>query len=81
MRVFVNNQEVELLPGMTVRHALIGAGFQNRLPEGARATDEWGNLVGMDGAVDEGAKILVSSGIETFSPNGFTEPRIRKDKR
>ena len=81
MRVFVNSQEVELLPGMTVRHALIGAGFQNRLPEGARATDEWGNSIGMDGAVDEGAKILVSCEPERLRPNNSTEPRIRKDKR
>ncbi len=68
MRVFVNSREVELLPGMTVRHALIGAGFQNSLPEGVRVTDEWGNSIGMDGAVDEGAKILVSCEPETFRP-------------
>ena len=81
MRVFVNSREVELLPGMTVRHALIGAGFQKRLPEGAQVTDEWGNSIGMDGAVDEGAKILVSCEPERLRPNNSTEPRIRKDKR
>jgi len=64
MRVFVNNQEVELLPGMTVRHALIGAGFQKPLPKELLVTDEWGNSIGMDGALDEGAKILVGSVIE-----------------
>jgi hypothetical protein len=64
MRVFINNQEVELLPGMTVRHALIGAGFQKPLSDGTLVTDEWGNTIGMDGALDEGAKIIVGSGSE-----------------
>ena len=66
MKVFVNNQEVEILPGMTVRHALIGAGFQKTLSEWTRVTDEWGNAIGMDGALDEGAKIIVGNGTEVI---------------
>ena len=66
MKVFVNNQEVEILPGMTVRHALIGAGFQKTLSESARVTDEWGNAIGMDGAMAEGAKIIVENGTEVI---------------
>ncbi len=66
MRVFVNNQEVEILPGMTVRHALIGAGFQKWISEWTRVTDEWGNAIGMDGAVDEGARILVGNEEEKY---------------
>jgi len=73
MRVFVNSQEVELLPGMTVRHALIGAGFQKSLLEEVLVTDEWGNAIGMDGAVDEGAKILVGSGDEAICPEDYSQ--------
>ena len=68
MKVFVNNQEVELLPGMTVRHALIGAGVQKALSEVVRVTDEWGNSIGMDGTVDEGTKIIVVSETESIRP-------------
>jgi len=68
MKVFVNSQEVELLPCMTVRHALIGAGFQEKISEGTLVTDEWGNPVGMDGALDEGAKIIVVSGTKPRRP-------------
>jgi hypothetical protein len=70
MRVFVNNQEVEIMPGMTVRHALIGAGFQKILPKSVRVMDEWENTIGMEGALDEGAKILVVNGTEAFRPKG-----------
>lgn len=62
MRVFVNRQEVQLLQGMTVRHALIGAGFQGLLSEVLIIKDEWGNSIGMDGALDEEAKISVCIG-------------------
>jgi len=68
MMVFVNNQEVKILPGMTVRHALIGAGLQKTLSEEVRVTDEWGNSIGLDGAVDEGARIIVGSEEEAICP-------------
>ncbi len=61
MRIFVNNQEVELLPGMTVRHALIGAGLHKTLAEGTLVTDEWGNPVGLEGELIEGARIIVGT--------------------
>jgi hypothetical protein len=38
MRVFVNNQEVPLLPGMTVRHALIGEGLLDEVMTGKKRT-------------------------------------------
>ncbi len=59
MRVFVNERAVELLPGMKVRHALAGAGLLGELAKGKKAYDEWGNEVGLDGAVSEGARIFV----------------------
>ena len=68
MRVFVNKQAVEILPGMTVRHALISAGFQGMLSEEVRVTDEWGNSIGMDGALDEDAKISVCKSSESVRP-------------
>jgi hypothetical protein len=58
MRVFVNGTGIDLLPGMTVRHALIGAGFP--LPfERLRVRDAWGNEVGLDGALTEGDTLTV----------------------
>jgi hypothetical protein len=36
MKVFVNNQEVPLLPGMTVKHALIGAGLLDEVTAGKK---------------------------------------------
>ena len=59
MIVYVNNEPVELLPGMTVRHALIQAALLNRLKEGKRIYDEWRNEIGLDGALHENMKIFV----------------------
>ena len=59
MRVYVNDQPVDLVPGMTVRHALIAAGRLDDIRAGKRVFDEWGNEVGLDGALSEGARIFV----------------------
>jgi len=59
MRVYVNDRPVELVRGMTVRHALIGAGLLDRIGRGGRAFDEWGNELGLDGAVREGMRIFL----------------------
>lgn len=59
MQVYVNQQPVEMLPGMTVRHALIAAGLLERLAAGRKAYDEWGNEVGLDGALAPEMKIYV----------------------
>ncbi len=59
MKVYVNDKTVDLLPGMKVRHALVGAGLLGELGKGRRAYDEWGNEVGLDGALSEGARIFV----------------------
>jgi len=59
MQVYVNNEPVELLPGMTVRHALIKAGLSQQIEEGRKVYDAWGNEVGLAGALSEGMKIWV----------------------
>lgn len=59
MKVFVNNLEISLFPGMTVKHALIGAGLLDKVMAGKKVFDEWGNELGLDGALTEGNKIYV----------------------
>ncbi|MDQ7786597.1 MAG: hypothetical protein RDU01_03235 [Thermodesulfovibrionales bacterium] len=59
MNVFVNDTPVVLAPGMTVRHALTGAGVMNVTGSLWRVYDEWGNELGLDGALSEGARIYV----------------------
>jgi hypothetical protein len=58
MRVYVNDKAVDILPGMTVRHALISAGLSCEIGR-KKVYDEWGNEIGLDGALSEGAKIFV----------------------
>jgi hypothetical protein len=59
VNVFVNDTPVALAPGMTVRHALTGAGMMNMPGSAWRVYDEWGNELGLDGALSEGARIYV----------------------
>jgi len=59
MEVRVNGRAVELLPGATVRHALLAAGLLASAAKGAEAVDEWGNRLGLDGAVAEGMRVEV----------------------
>ncbi len=59
MRVYVNDRMVHLAPGMRVRHALIAAGWAADGPPGVQVVDEWGNEVGLDGALADGARIFV----------------------
>ena len=59
MRVFVNHEPVELLPGMTVRHALLRAGLLKELEAGLKVYDAWGNEIGLDGALAPDMKIWV----------------------
>ena len=59
MKIYVNEIEIELLPGMTVRHALIRAGLLEDIGNERKVFDEWGNELGLGGAVAEGAKIYV----------------------
>ncbi len=59
MEVYVNDKPVRLLPGMTVKHALAHEGLMGMLEGGKKIYDEWGNELGLDGALSEGAKIFV----------------------
>ena len=59
MRVDVNDIAVDILQGMTVRHALISAGLLKEIEESKEVFDEWGNRIGLDGALSKGEKIYV----------------------
>jgi hypothetical protein len=59
MRVYVNQKPVEVLPGMTVRHALLSAGLLDLIAAGQKPYDQWGNEVGLDGALAPEMKICV----------------------
>ncbi len=59
MKVLVNDAEINLAPGMTVRHALIGAGLMSEVEGGKKVFDEWGNEIGLDGALSENARIYL----------------------
>jgi len=59
MKVFVNNQSIDVLPGTTIRHALIRAGLLKELENSKKVYDEWGNELGLEGALSEGMKIYV----------------------
>ncbi|HNY69210.1 MAG: hypothetical protein WBJ54_02535 [Syntrophorhabdus sp.] len=59
MKVYVNDQEVDLAPGMTVRHALTAAGLINEIDKGKKVYDEMGNEIGLGGALTDGLRINV----------------------
>ena len=59
MTVYVNDKPADLLPGMTVKHALVSTGLLKDIETSKRVYDEWGNELGLDGALVEGAKIYV----------------------
>ena len=59
MKLWVNHQPVDLLEGMTVRQALIQADLAKEIEKGKKVYDEWGNEVGLDGAVEEGQRFEV----------------------
>jgi hypothetical protein len=59
VKVYVNDKIVDVLPGMTVKHALIRAGLLDEIKTAKKAYDEWGNELGLDGALSEGGKIYV----------------------
>ena len=59
MRIYLNGRPVELVPGMTVRHALEAAELLAAVAQGRKVYDEWGNEVGLDGALAEGMRLQV----------------------
>ncbi len=69
MKVYVNDKPVDVIPGMTVRHALLSAGLLSSAGS-KKVCDEWGNVIGFDGALSEGMKIYVESESEGI-PRGL----------
>lgn len=70
MLVHVNGKPVHLSPGMTVRHALLHEGLLEEVLRNRRKVrDEWGNEVGLDGALSDGMK-LSTPGIAGSPPEG-----------
>jgi hypothetical protein len=61
MKVFVNDRPFDLLAGMTVKHALVAAGLLTEVGSSKRTYDQWGNELGLGGALSEGMKIYVRS--------------------
>jgi hypothetical protein len=59
MRVYVDDQPVDLAPGMAVKHALIRAGRLAEIDAGLKVYDAWGHELGLDGALADGMKIIV----------------------
>jgi hypothetical protein len=59
MIVYVNNRQIVIPQGMKVKHALINAGLLKEIEASKRVFDEWGNEIGVDGALSEGSKIFV----------------------
>jgi hypothetical protein len=59
MRVYVNDRPVDLLPGMTVKHALIQSRLLEEMEVSKKVYDEWENEVGLSGALFEGMKLYV----------------------
>jgi hypothetical protein len=54
MRIWINDKPVTLVTGMKVRDALIQAGLLQETEKGGKVFDEWGNEVGLEGAVQNG---------------------------
>jgi hypothetical protein len=59
MKVYVNDQKVNLAPGMTVEHALIASELIDMIKKGKKVYDEMGNEIGLKGALTEGTRIYV----------------------
>ena len=59
IKVFINDRLIHVLPGMTVQHALILIGVLKEVEDSKKVYDEWGNEVGLDGALSEGIKLYV----------------------
>lgn len=59
MKVYINDREVTLAGGMTVEHAIIGANLSDEIKAGKKVYDEYGNEIGLGGALTEGTRVYV----------------------
>jgi hypothetical protein len=59
MEIYLNDTPVEVLPGMTVKHALFCSEMFKDADSIDRVCDKWGNEIGLDGELMEGERIYV----------------------
>ena len=59
MRIYVNDREVDLAPGMSVKHALIRLDLLKEIKAGKKVYDEAGHEIGLDGALSDGMRIYL----------------------
>ncbi|MHB8882031.1 MAG: hypothetical protein ACYC69_11050 [Thermodesulfovibrionales bacterium] len=59
MTVYVNDMPVHIIRAMSVRHALLAAGLLKQIGAGRKVYDEWGNELGLDGALTDQARIYI----------------------
>ncbi|MBT9129837.1 MAG: hypothetical protein DDT40_00445 [candidate division WS2 bacterium] len=60
--VFVDDRELPLYRGMEVKHALIAYDmniYQEAMEGKLKVVDEWGNEVGLSGAISEGNRFYI----------------------
>ena len=63
IEVFVNDRPVTVFRGLTVKHALIAAGgdlYRPALDGDTAVRDENGFVIGLEGALHEGARLYVA---------------------
>ncbi len=73
MRVWLNDKAVDLIPGMTVRQALIQTGLLKEIENGSKIFDQWGNEVGLDGALEDGSRL-------EMRPKSCKKRKVMKEK-
>jgi len=61
MKVYINQKSVDVFPGATVKHALVSTGLLKEIEASNKVYDEWGNELGLDGALSEGMKLFLKS--------------------
>jgi hypothetical protein len=59
MQVYVNGREIELAPGMSVKHALIRLDLLKEIQAGKKVYDAEGHELGLDGALSDQSRIYL----------------------
>ncbi|RPI79269.1 MAG: hypothetical protein EHM45_03585 [Desulfobacteraceae bacterium] len=59
MRIYVNGREIDLAPGMSVKHALLALDLLKEIQAGKKVYDTAGHEVGLDGALSDESRIYV----------------------
>jgi hypothetical protein len=61
MHIWLNDKPLTLVTGMKIRDAVIQAGLLQEIDKGSKVFDEWGNEVGLDGAVQNGCRYTLKA--------------------